>query len=160
MVKMDENDNKHLERTSVCPKCGVEIPKWQVRCRNCGELLDKDAGKYVPAPGRRGRLWWFALIVGLVGVGAWTLAIVGLFKMSLLIVFVVLIPWASLTLTWKWSSVGGVLLIIASSSPVILDLLRYPEEQSGEFMAAFLWLFLAWPLILVSSALFIVSRRA
>ena len=149
------------DRTIVCPKCGVEIPKWQVRCRNCGELLDKDAGKYVPAPGRRGRLWWFALIVGLAGVGAWTLAMVGLFKMSLLIVCVVLIPWASLTLTWKWSTVGGVLLIIAGFSPVfILDLLGYSEQQSGAFGAAFLLVFVSWPLILVSSVLFIFSRRA
>ena len=146
----------------TCPKCGVKILSWQVRCRNCGELLDKDAGKYIPTPGRRGGLWWFAMIVGIVGVGVWTWAMVGLFKVGLLLVFMVLIPWASLALTWKWSSVGGVLLIIAGFYPLFI--LEYISEYLGVPRGALglapIVLLPSYPLILLSSVLFIFSRRA
>ena len=148
------------DRTIVCPKCEAENVYWHSRCSECGEQLYNDIGEYIPDPGRRGRLWRFSMIVGIVGVGVWTLAMVGLFKMSLLLVFVVLIPWASLALTWKWSSVGGILLTIAGFSPLFIGELGYLKEQSGAFGAAFLLWFPSLPLILLSSVLFIFSRRA
>ncbi len=103
------------------------------------------------------RKWRPALIVGIVGVGVWTWAMVGLFEMSLLLVFVILIPWASLALTWKWSGVGGVFLIIAVFLPLFISELGYLEEQSDPWDAIVVFWFLAVPLILVSSALIIFS---
>ena len=145
------------DRTIVCPKCEVENYSWRSRCQNCGEALHKDIGKYVPTPD--GKLWWFAMIVGIIGVGVWTWAMVALFKVSLLLVFMVLIPWASLALIWKWSSVGGVLLIIAGFSPLFISELGFLEEQFEAFEAAIL-LFASLPLILLCSVCFIFSRRA
>jgi len=96
------------------------------------------------------------LFIGLVGVGVWTWAMVGLFKMSLLLVFVVLIPWASLALTWKRSLVGGVLLISASISWLFVGL-GYLEEQPGALGAAMLFWFSLLP-IFISSVLFITRK--
>ena len=89
------------KQTMTCPKCGAEILSWQVRCRNCGkiqgkyagkyvsgeiqdkyagksvsgEIQDKYAGKSVSAPDRRGLLWWIASTVCLVFAGLYTLAV-------------------------------------------------------------------------------------
>ena len=65
---MDENNNP--AQTSVCPKCGAEIRYWQVRCRNCGELLDKNAGQNVSKPGvNKRKIGCF--ILGLIPLGIW-----------------------------------------------------------------------------------------
>ena len=64
------DENKSPEQTSVCPKCGEEVRYWQVRCRNCGELLDKSAGKDVSEPGVNKRKTG-CFIVGLISLVIW-----------------------------------------------------------------------------------------
>ena len=66
-------EGKETEQKLICPNCGEEIKDWQIRCRNCGELLDKDAGKDIPEPEepQRGGLHLGCLIFGLIAIPVW-----------------------------------------------------------------------------------------
>ena len=102
------------KRTMICPKCGAENLSWRWRCQTCGTLLQEEdisAGKF----DRWGDGEWLALILGLIGAGVWTLAMVGLFSVNLLFILVVLIPWVGLALAWKRPFIGGVVLIVVGS---------------------------------------------
>jgi len=107
---------------------------------------------------KHGNVWRTALFIGVAGVVFWTLAMVGSIKMNLLLVFLIIIPWASLALTWKRPSLGGVLLIIAGFLPLVFLALRYLDEQSGAIGAAMLMWF-SWLLILISGILFITTKK-
>jgi hypothetical protein len=67
-------EDKETEQKLICPNCGEEVRDWQVRCRNCGELLDKSAGRDIPEPSGEGgdifrRIGCF--LAGLIPIPVW-----------------------------------------------------------------------------------------
>jgi len=98
-----------------------------------------------------------ALILGLIGAGVYTGAVVGLFSsVNLFFILLVVIPWASLALTSKWAGVGGLLLIVSLSLPFLGLASNVLEEHPGALGAAIVY-WLNMPVIVVSGVLFILS---
>ena len=134
-----------IERTTTCPKCGAEIMESEVRCRNCGEVLHKDARKHASTPSTHGSLWSIAFILCLVYaslyflfvviMGTWLVYPGGLATPLLLGVVPPLAAFVSVVIARKWELISGVVLTSEFLFLIIWDFIAKRHLTAGTFFS-------------------------
>ena len=147
------------KRKIICPECGAENVSWRRLCHSCGIPLQEDEDIYAVTFHRWGKKEWVALILGLIGAGILTWMIVAFSSRDLFFIVLVILPWAGLTIAWKWPSVSSALLIVTVILffiSVFIPVFPWATNLGQAFTVLFLAPFIVITL-LVSGILFIFS---
>ncbi len=143
-----------------CPKCATETFNWRSRCPTCGEKLhpeDKLSGSFSsPKP------TWIAYLIAVpvtILLGFFIFLAVGLSSGSPIIYFGLLVlPFVSLLLGWRWPLIGGVLMLIEGC--LLLGLMIYTQAIGGNWT---IWTNVFWSVFIVIpflvAGIFLISVR-
>jgi hypothetical protein len=112
-----------------CPKCGAENLDWRYRCQQCGEILHPEYDK-LPSFESSNLAIFLPFLLGLLGTVPlvffviWSSGIIAVLLYCLLAAAV-----AGLVICWKWPRVGGVLLVSAGLTLVVVGILTGSHES-------------------------------